>query len=116
MRRWLCVLGVVVLASVSIAAQKAVTFFSNGGHLAATFDTNTDGSISAQAWFQGDHGVLTISGPASCTSRASSKRYPSVGCYIADAPVGHYLLTVSSKSGELSQIYVTVSGELVVIP
>lgn len=116
MTRWLGVALVILFCGAVAKASTSLLFFANDGPLVATFETNTAGPISGTAWFQGKAGVLQITGPASCVSKASTKRYPSVGCYIGDAPAGVYQMTVSSHSDALTAIYVSVVGELVVTP
>lgn len=116
MTRWLGVALVMLVCGAVANASTSLLFFANDGPLVATVATNASGPMSATAWFQGQSGVLEISGPASCVSKASTKRHPSVGCYIGDAPAGVYQITVRSHSDGLTAIYVSVVGELIVEP
>jgi hypothetical protein len=82
------------------------------GHLDVT--TNAVGDLTISGSFSGKGATVTVTGPASCSY--SSKHGPNkfLGCFIANAPVGDYSITVSpqGKYGILFQG--TVTGELVI--
>jgi hypothetical protein len=65
------------------------------------------------ARFEGKGALLTVSGPASCSS--TSGRFKEVFCTIVNAPAGTYQVTVAPKGNySIQNVNGSVTGELVI--
>jgi hypothetical protein len=82
------------------------------GHLDVT--TNAVGDLTVSGSFTGKGATIAVTGPASCSY--SSKHGPNkfLGCFIANAPVGDYSITVSPQGNYGILFQGTVTGELVI--
>jgi hypothetical protein len=120
MKALIAALLVLLVMVSSVAATTSIGFGSGSvpwtqthpGHL--EISTNAVGDFTVNGSFSGRGATITVTGPASCSY--SSKHGPNkfLGCFIANAPVGDYSITVSPQGNYGILFQGTVTGELVI--